>query len=393
LLERGSVFHGALPAFTVESGAEPVAIEAYGAGPLPVISAYKSIPAGLWTEHLPGIWKCTINDGVTGNTATVGGNGANIGFLKVDGTIKPIKRSSLLGLLNEWDFYSDMVDTLYVKLASSPGIVATEILAAPRVDSFNAPSHTRIRDIEIIGAGAHGANLVEKTDIDMQWCHIHEIGGSYLTGTTRYGNGVQLWINCTDVTCSNLLIGDVYDTATTMQGQPLDDAADGWTDCHFDNNIAYRCTQAFEVWADWTGGTPPDGSGFRAVTSLGWTVIDGGQGELGQSRPDTVVTAALLLYPMNAPENDIRVSISEMSNCAGYLIYSAYPVPSGYALEDSTLTMMSSQLLMNGKTQNATQFDSWVSEVAFVTGSTMTIDDAPVLTPREDVVARWASGR
>lgn len=386
------MFHGPLPAFTVE-GAEPVVIEAYGTGPLPKISAYKSIPAGLWTEHAAGIWKCPINSGIEGNTATIGANGANIGFLKVDGTIRPVKRSSLVGLVNDWDFYSDMVDTLYVKLGSSPGSVAAEILAAPRVDAFNVPSQTVVRDIEIVGAGAHGVNLVGKSDIDMQWCHIHEIGGSYLTGTTRYGNGVQLWINCNRVTCSNLLIGDVYDTATTMQGQPIDDPADGWTDCHFDYNTAYRCTQAFEVWADWTGGTPPSGSGFRDVTSLGWIVIDGGQGELGQTRPDTAVTAPLLLYWMNAPENDIRVSISEMSNCAGLLIYSAFEVPAGYAIEASTLTMTSSQLLMNDMAQNATQFDSWASEVGFATGCTMTIDDAPVLTPREDVVARWAASR
>jgi hypothetical protein len=161
---RGDTFFGALNGARRSNawalGNVPITFSAYGVGKRPVICGYKVLPAGSWVSHAANIWKIAINDPalVGGNTALTGAAGANIGFLRVDGTIMGAKAFSLEALIaaaTDWGFYSDEASWLYVYSATNPGMRATQILAAPgqiaittcqaramRVSSFRALAPT-----------------------------------------------------------------------------------------------------------------------------------------------------------------------------------------------------------------------------------------------------------
>jgi hypothetical protein len=159
----------------------PITFSAYGVGKRPVICGYKVLPAGSWVSHAANIWKIAINDPalVGGNTALTGAAGANIGFLRVDGTIMGAKAFSLEALIaaaTDWGFYSDEASWLYVYSATNPGMRATQILAAPGQIAITT-CRARYAGIEFQGFGAHG-KAGSDTDVTIGGCIFRKSAGA-----------------------------------------------------------------------------------------------------------------------------------------------------------------------------------------------------------------------
>lgn len=376
----------------------PCVIGAYGdrTRGRPKISCYKIIDRTAWVRQGEGVWRADLNDlrCVSGNINTLGPDGANIGFLRIDGVIKARKLSSAEELREEWDFYSDNSKFLYVKCSAKPSNLALEVLAAPKVDALRSSSGVQYRDLEITGAGGHGVQWAWNRHVDMQFCHIHEIGGSYLTGTTRYGNGVECWTNCYNINISNCVFGDIYDAATTTQGYGLNASTNGWKDITISNNVAYRCSQAFEAWSrygpSFGEGVCPPGSGFRNVRATGWILYDLGRGAFANVRRTRAEVAPFLLYRMEAPGADITVSVSAMSNCEDRLlaVLGMQRVPAGFSISPSVVTLRSNQKIMTGFAHTGSEWDQWVTDSGFANGSRIIIDDYPSMTELSIILER-----
>lgn len=396
----GDTFHGPLNVRADRTGGGPAClVDPYGGDirNMPRLSCYKIIGPQAWMDVGGGVWRVEINNPlqVTGNTITKGPDGANIGFLNVDGKLYANKSPSPSSLRGDWDFHSDGTTFLYVKSKQNPGQRASSIMAAPRAVAIGDSPAMRYRYLEITGAGGHGVRWAGRSDVDMRFCHIHEIGGSYHAGQTRYGNGAEIWVGCSDITVSDCLLGDIYDTATTTQGFPVQRPGAGWNRINLNDNFAYRCAQAFEVWARY-GAAPgegqcPEGSGFHDVSALRWSLFDIGYGDLANTRRSRNEVAPFLIYRTETPDNDIRVSVSQMKNCGDRLIANlgVGRLPRQYRLETSNITLRADQSLMTGVGQTARQGRAWLNANGFSPDTKVIIDDQPKMTPQGAVKALW----
>ena len=83
-------------------------------------------------------------------------------------------------------------------------------------------SNMRISNLRFVGTGAHAmvGSDAETVNLKITNCVIRDVGCSYLKGTTRYGNGIELnSTNANLVEIRNNIIKNVYDdVGFTMQG-------------------------------------------------------------------------------------------------------------------------------------------------------------------------------
>ena len=265
LFRRGDTFYGKLrPVNDLQFAPDPGSVRfgAYGDDPdLPIISGYKVMNiSGGWSLHASGVWKidyATANAGTnyTGNAADTDEDDANIGFLKVDGQIKGVKRLTLAELEDQWDFYSTGT-VLYIKSTANPTTLSDDLRASIRLTGIKLASRCSFSDLVVEGYGGHGFSGIALNDVMVRGCTSREIGGSYLPygggGVVRYGNGFEIFQDSQRVLVEHNTVSDVYDAAWTIQGGAPGDSR-YFRDITWRRNLTYRCSQAEEYWCEGTG--------------------------------------------------------------------------------------------------------------------------------------------
>lgn len=304
---RGDTFYGALrlPTNLNPASSGWLKIGAYGTDPtLPVISGYKILnTASGWVQYDANTWQIeysAANSGVTYTGYDSAQGDYDVGILKVDGVIKAVSRTSLAALANQWDYYSTGT-TLYVRSTAKPTSLAGDIRCTVHSNGINLYSATEVSDLAVLGWGGHGVSIAPAapaTRTRLLRCTVGEIGGTWLTPTLRYGNGVQVWYGGTTQGSSNVYmehntVRDVYDTAFTIQGGNGESFT--FTDITWRRNLTYRCSQAEEYWYNGTGG------GFVNCVSEYNTNLFAGYGFGGDTRPDTEVRVFQLSYLWGNP--------------------------------------------------------------------------------------------
>ena len=161
------------------------------------------------------------------------------------------KRWDRESLKTPGDFFHDPGDMrLYLYSEQNPAEVYSQIEAATKriVVRFGKNSHVVVDGMTIAYTGAHGANGGGCRHGVIRNCDFLWIGGSHLYTRngrpTRYGNGVEFWNGCENMTVENNYFESVYDTAMTNQG-PGDGLVKNMT---WRNNKTFRCEQAYEIW-------------------------------------------------------------------------------------------------------------------------------------------------
>jgi hypothetical protein len=302
---RGDTFYGMLRPSSTLTPSNPgwLRIGAYGDGAAPILSGYKILnTAGGWTAYDANTWQLsysTANSGITytGNgTASDTATEFDVGFLKVDGVIKGVKRQSLGALANQWDFYSTGT-TLYVRSTAKPTTLAGDVRCSVDVDGVRTYAGVEIADVTIEGYGANGIYLSRggigpgRTRVLRNT--IREIGGVNYNDTPgfetpRYGNGITNYGNATNILIEYNTISDVYDAGYSIQGI---DTGTYFSNIMFRRNLTYRCCQA-EEYAYFAG----TGPGFVNVRSEYNTHLFCGYGFGGDTRPDTKARGGLQSY-------------------------------------------------------------------------------------------------
>lgn len=361
LFESGRTFFGKLrPPAGRPVGAGYLTFGSFpstGSRDRPVISSYKVLnQPGGWRQVDATTWTVDVSSDAGGRTHTGydggQGGGDNIGFLKVDGTIQGNRVWRPTDLLAQWDFYCSE-GTLHVRSTTNPTTLARDIRAACDGACVSLTDSLRVTGLRFEGSGGHGAQG-SATDVRIEGNEFAELGGAQLGGTTRYGNGVETWIDSADVLVSGNVFHDVYDTALTAQGGPTSSTG-AWRNITFRNNLAYLCNQSVEFWSDGEAGRDP---GFVGCLVECNTFLYAGYGWSSTVRPDPEVGVHLLTYGWVLPA-DIVVRRNAFYDARVAYRYSSSPTP-GLACSDNHIAQRGGGLLEFGDPRTVEQWRDWV---------------------------------
>jgi hypothetical protein len=360
--ERGATFHGKLRApQRAPTTRGYLSFGAYGPGskPRPVISGYVDLSGpSAWRSAGGGNWLADLGAPHRGYDGAQGGRD-NIGFLKVDDTIRGRRVWQLTALRGPWDFHCDG-HLLHVRASANPGTLARRIEAACDGDAITVGNALWISDLVLTGSGGHGI-AGSATDLVVVNNEFSELGGSRLYDTTRYGNGFQAWINSERVTVAGNVFHDIYDVALTAQGDsgspsgsPSGPAPGGWVDVTFRNNLVHRCNQSIEFWSQGRSGV-----GFSRVLVERNTCLFAGYGWSSNLRPDRDTRVHLLTYGWDLPA-DITVRHNTFYDAALAYRYSAVATP-GLRCSGNVIAQRDGRVLKVKQPQTTASAASWVA--------------------------------
>lgn len=255
----------------------PVILRSYGNGKKPIISNAKVLASDGFVNGGSNIWSIDMSNlsYFTGYLAT-DSHAYNIGYLFDDRTETLYgKRVTTTGELVEKGQFCVSGNTLYVYGTETPYNFITKIIGRNANDALVTPINNMvIYDIEFTECGSHGIKTSITngfSNISVRNCRFKNLGGSLWSGTTRLGNGVEIFGSANDIeVCGNEFI-NIYDTATTTQGN---DSV--YKNVSFHHNIMRDCTNSFEVWCDNNIADP--NVGYNGVYFYKNIVINGGKG-------------------------------------------------------------------------------------------------------------------
>ena len=256
LLKCGDVFD-MTSSFVIGSNS---IVAAYGEGNRPVLNYYLPLEVTYTRlDSCENVWMADLS-GVTDiyDSADSTKNNCNIGQLLIDGEVnwkrkvwssKDTYDPVALSVVADGSWAINWItSTLYIYSETDPN--ESKIYYAPPYHGviMNGVNHVIFTGIEIVGAGKHGINMTNVSNVEVTCCYIHQIGGSVLRSAgIRYGNAVQLWDSGENVTVAYNYADWIFDTCYTNQGS--DETA--YNDhVLFSKNIGAHSYWGLEIWGD-----------------------------------------------------------------------------------------------------------------------------------------------
>lgn len=298
LLKGGDTFYGNLDFYTVSLDSDITTIGSYGNGKA-IISGAK-IVNNTWELYSTGVYRVNLKDTTKfSGIQTTDQNSTNIGFLE-DKTGKKYynKVNSLSSLKNEYDFYCDGT-YIYFKSSTNPYQKLGSLKLATRIKLITLKSNLIIDNLNVTYTGGHAiatSGYDDITNVTIKNCIIENIGGSYLKGTTRYGNGVQFYgVNTSNIVVTNNIFRDIYDVAFTIQGE----RGSGYN-INVYNNVMVNNSQDSEIWENGTS------TGVRKYIYSSNISINQGRGWGYEARSNKYCAGAILFWGYLLTNTDIN---------------------------------------------------------------------------------------
>ena len=294
-LKRGDVFPKAIIG-DKNFNTRQIVISSYGTGAKPVIDLLKT--ATKWAKQATNIWKISLaitSTDYTGYRHPDNSQNVNVGFLKVGDEIYGNRVYSQSALTQQWQFYCAN-STLYIYSTTQPSANAVRFSACHAGVTLSQNMH--VYNIKVLGAGDHGFNGDKQNqvlkNIKVKGCEAVSIGGcvlpGYGDGTTRYGNGYQLYKGGEDCEFTNNYAEQCFDVAYTLQSNNA-----VWKNIIFDGNKSDKCNQDIEVWTDKT--ISYTNVRFRNGVHIGAGYCWGNSyRRQGTNDPDNKVGVSVLMY-------------------------------------------------------------------------------------------------
>ncbi|MBE3088046.1 MAG: right-handed parallel beta-helix repeat-containing protein, partial [Chloroflexi bacterium] len=170
------------------------------------LEVYETLPANVWVA-----------------TTTVSVDVGNLIFDNEDSV--GTKQATLAALDSQGDFYYETATgLLFLYSEEDPATYYTAIEAAKKAYGIYVlgKSYVTIDGIDIRYVGANAISLygipTGTDNIIVQNCHLAYIGGSYLTGTLRYGNGVEVQSSATNIIVRYNSLDNIYDCGISAEG-------------------------------------------------------------------------------------------------------------------------------------------------------------------------------
>ena len=249
LFERGSVFrqantvHDELYKNNAVLAVPGVFYGAYGRGPKPAFygSSFNYAERD-WEEVLPNIWKTALPL-------------QDAGIAVLDGDKIGIKKGKLSELNLDREFYHDVDNGVFYFCSEqgNPSAVFHDIEIGCDRPVFlfcGEVGNVTIDNLDIRYVGAHAISGYEYNHhITITNCELAWIGGSWQTrDVVRYGNAVQFWDSCSEITVENCWVHQVYDAGLTFQGPK----GAIYKNISFKNNLIQYCNYGIEFFIQGT---------------------------------------------------------------------------------------------------------------------------------------------
>ena len=360
--KRGDTFFGQVRAPKGNDSEAPTTYTSYGEGTKPIISQYKTAHRDAWEQYADGIWRIDLSNAKNfdGNVTELD---TNVGFIKVDGAIKPWKRFELDKLTEQWDFYNDK-QYVYVKSEDSPALLANDVKFACNIICMPFADNILVEDIVFIGSGSHGmSGTINRATV--RNCEFHELGGSELTTHfrpgVRYGNGLECWTDSSDVLVENCKFSNIYDVAVTMQGNCV---TRGWVNIIFRNNVMWNCQQSFEIWSN----GELENTGFQRCIFENNVCIDSGYSWGHEVRANKQCSSHLLIYQVECPLCDVTVRNNTFYNArVSPIVKSGGPqeMPKDYKIIGNLFLMdLEQDVILRVKTTTDEEYQDFYNKIA-----------------------------
>jgi hypothetical protein len=215
---------------------------------------------------------------------------SDVGSIFVNGTtVLTGKVSNLSSLTSQGQFYYAGNGNVYMYSTSNPAIYYSggievwykgTTASNGNIIYAKSQSYLVFQDLELKYGGGHGLQCADCDNVTAQRLTVSYIGGSYLSGTTRYGNGIEFWDNATNIVVQNNNVSQTFDEGITIQTANNNITQNNDT---VKNNIIDKCGRGIAHSNTGTGGTINNILYYgNTITSpgLGYStaVISNGQG-------------------------------------------------------------------------------------------------------------------
>jgi len=144
----------------------------------------------------------------------------------------------------------------------------------------NGRNFVIIEDFDIRHSGSHGIQTNNSDSVTIRRNDLSYIGGVYLTGLMRYGNGIELWNKGSNILVQNNNISQCYDEGATSQSG----SSVTRNNQIFEYNTIDKCGRGFSF--STISGSPAVGGAiirYNTITDsgLGWSTpsISNGEGK------------------------------------------------------------------------------------------------------------------
>lgn len=304
LFERGGIYRGSFP---LKSG---VTYGAFGSGPKPCIYGCPKNYAdqSLWVyTGTENVWACTEHL-VYDIGVIVFDHGKAVGLKKLNGRAE---------LKENYQFYHDLPSGrvyLYFN-KGNPGAVFQDIELCPRQHVLNGGTATDITidNLCIKYGGAHGISFCDTRNVRITNCEVGWIGGSLQFEHVRFGNGIEFWNSCENVTIENCWVYQCYDAGITHQGDP------GSTESKvtFRGNLIEYCCYAIELFLIKSQGLMKDilyEDNILRFSGYGW----------GEQRPDPIAVSLINGWGYYHPAENFVIQNNILDSSTRNLIYMGY---------------------------------------------------------------------
>lgn len=326
-----------------------VYVGAYGFGDDPILTHHKILERKNLAKYVDNIYYVDLT--IDGITSGFEGTGSNIGFI-YDAKKDVIYGNRLfeLGELNEFmDFYiAD--DKLYIYAEALESIPVEMILPLGN-PIMSCDANTIYENLHFTLGGSHGLATTQdgNYNIIVQNCKFDKLGGSKLSGVTRYGNGFEIFGDGYDIQVQNCIFEDIYDTGVTYQGTNVT-----FENCSFNNNLFKRCYQACENWCN----NPEKGKGYINCTFNNNICLLSGYGFGGKGRESGY---HFILSNTNCENTDITIKNNIFFKAKNGCYETIDLTNKDLKFSNNKIYLYDDQLINKNYAQTITQFEEYIN--------------------------------
>jgi len=280
----------------------------------------------------------------------------------------------------QWDFFND-ARFLYVRSDQNPALLASSLRVAVDGNLITGQSRLLVSGLELCGTGGHGYQQMGARDTEVVDCHVGPVGGSQLYHTTRYGNGVEIWMGSSDALIHHNEIAEVYDAACTIQGEQKGSKI-GVSGCSIRSNTIFNCSQSFEYWV--AGSQIGDGAGIVQCDFTDNVCVGGGRSWGYATRENKNGTGNFVMaYRQEAPI-DIQARRNvffDAVNCYASVNTNDFRFKNGFVSDENTIALRPGTLIQAQLPYTIEQSDTWVAETGRESHSEWMLVPASVVSP------------
>lgn len=226
--------------------------------------------------------------------------------------------------------YSDKnIGTLYLRCdRGNPGTIFGSIELSRRINEIIPKNGVTIDNLCIKYAGSHGVGGGNNSKLTVRNCEIGWIGGGIQFYNnegvvTRYGNGVEIYVSCSDYTVENCWLYEIYDAAITHQFSGSQPAPCSMKHVRYRGNLIENCVYSIEYFLNASENPEQKMSDILIEDNI---MRNAGVG-FGTQRPDGATPAHIKGWDHANPAESFRIQNNIFDRSGHMLVHIGFADP------------------------------------------------------------------